>query len=51
MRVIGDDGAIPGGLAICVEDSVSSKERFGLRRKKRKMEITMCGEPVPEMSE
>jgi hypothetical protein len=50
-KVVSDDGAIAGGLAICVEDTVPSRERFELRRKKREMEITTCGEPVPEMSE
>jgi hypothetical protein len=51
MKVVGDDGAIAGGLAVCVEDSVPSRERFELGRKKREVEITTCGEPVPEMSE
>lgn len=27
MKVVGDDGAIASGLAICVEDSVPSRER------------------------
>jgi hypothetical protein len=51
IKVVGDNGAIADGLAICVEDSVPSRERYKLGRKKEEMEITTCRELVPKMSE
>lgn len=48
MEVVCDDSAIAGGLAVCLEDSIAARERFGLRREKRKMEIATIGEAIPE---
>lgn len=48
MKVVCDDSAIPGRLAVCVEDSIAARQRLELRREKREMEIAANGEAVPE---